>query len=372
MHTRYNFQSDNSKYILHFVSLCPRITLIFVAVCISLCIIWVMYLSSQICVSSCRKVKSRVDTSELSIVKKAKIILEPTQNFLLLVACIAVTLSLALFVISSYEIGNGLTPLIRNSSRINCEPSSKGIIFSRMIYTGYSLVFASCFIRLLHILINLYIKTYNSNSVENQVKSHIAVMSIFACVALLGVTITYSTFYTCVAVWLSIFVQSFILCYKVYKFNRLLLKHQGDAIDLYQNINLRNELRHTRFEFFFLAIPICGICILAIFLFACTIALSSFYVTLAECSHLYSLFNTEVIKHVSYLYQVLFIIILEYMTLIINTTIALLFIFPVGLYTFYFFTKIISCIPEPKESTVPKDITQPLLDNHYCLDLNSH
>ena len=354
--------------VLHFASKCLRVAYILVAMCIFLCVIWAVYLSIRICSSLCRKVKPLVERNEVNIIKKARLLIEQTQNKLLLLACIAIKLSMLFLVFGFYEIGRGLSSLLHDPSRINCRSitsDNNNVLFSKLIFNGYSLVFACCFIGALHILISLYIKVYNSTSIKNQVKSQTTILFILMCVGLLGVTITCSTFYTSVAVWLCICIQSVFLCYKAYKFNRLLLKHQEDAIDLYQNIRLRNEIRDKRYEFSFLAIPICGVSILSIFLFACTIALSSFYVTLAECSHMYNIFNTIVIRHISPLQQVFTILILEYAISTIAATVALLIIFTVGIYTFYYVIKRMCRSPQPKESTVPEEITRPLLYNHH-------
>ena len=362
-----NPETVHNTWILHF-RLLSRIALGFVAICIFLGILWVVYLSIRTVLSLCRKAKAQVVGGEVSIVKKSKIILESTQNCLLLCACTAIIISLTTFAVSCYEVGVGLRSIIHNSYQINCEPSKHryvGILSSKMIYNGYSLVFASCSIRLIHILINLYLKIYNSKFLKNKVTSDIAVMILLMCVAIVGVSITCSTFYTCVAVWFCICVQAFLLCYKVYKFNLLLLKHQEDAIDLYQNLNLRNELRQIRFRFFFLAIPICGVSIMAIALYACTIALSSFYSTLAECSYLYTIFHIQVKEYLPALHQFVIIIILEYMVFILATTIALVILTPVGLYTGYFISKsIFRSHTHRKESDVSESITQTLLEDH--------
>ena len=322
-----------------FVSvLVSRVSLYVSAVCVLLGIVWSLFFLIRLVLSLYRNRNVPEVKGEINILKKAVSLTTTVQNLLLFFICGALTLLFYL----SISLGSYCKRIFNISE---CDKFERNLHFL-IVYYGSGMVLAGLISGIFHILLISYISAFSAMQSQSHVKPHMVVLTLFAAFAMLGFTIPFVVLYTSFVVLIALIIHSFVICYKMYQLDKLLLKCQIKTTGLSRGRALFCEIRCYRLESNFLAIPICAFHFVAILLFACSTALSTKLILFVIESHTYcdQKLRVDLFQNLSTL---------EFVLPIVSIVLSLVVIIPGVAYTVYFVAKGYKLLTN-------KDLTTPL------------
>ena len=264
---------------------------------------------------------------EINILNKAVSSTTPVQNGLLSLTCL--TLALLFIPINYGNLGN----IFHVSSCDQDKKYERHVNVLTSCY-GYSLVLAGFISGTIHILLNSYISAFSANQYQSQVyvNSRLVVLTLFSAFAVLGLNVYYSVLYTSFFVLIVFTIHSFIICHKVYKLHKLLLRCQIKTAGLFRDGELSSAIRCYRLESNFIAILICASHFVGILLFACSTALSIklFLFAVVNYKQCNAEFRRELFENLT---------VLNLVVSIFTTILSLVVTIPGVAYTVYFVVK---------------------------------